>query len=85
MNLDDIEATIRDGGYPAQLELLEMVAEIRRLRARLDKCEEALVWCSGSPSFAPEGEARVGWLALCAPLLASLRIEPPTDNQSESR
>lgn len=33
------------------------------------KLREALVWCSGSPSFAPEGEARGGWLKLCAPLL----------------
>jgi NTP pyrophosphatase (non-canonical NTP hydrolase) len=30
---------------------------------------EALVFCSGSPSFAKGGEAREGWLELCAPLI----------------
>lgn len=36
--------------------------EIRRLR-------DALSWCSGSPSFAEGGEAYLGWLNVCAPLL----------------
>ena len=52
--------------------------EVLRLRARVDALEEALIWCSGSPSFAPEGEARVGWLKLCAPLLET----PETSSDS---
>ena len=30
---------------------------------------EALIWCSGSADFAPDGQARVGWESLCAPLI----------------
>ena len=33
------------------------------------KLIDALKWCSGSPSFGPEGEAREGWLRICQPLL----------------
>lgn len=39
-------------------------------KERIARLEEALAWCSGSPSFAVGGEARTGWLKLCAPLLA---------------
>jgi hypothetical protein len=30
---------------------------------------EALVWCGGSPDFNEGGQAREGWLKVCAPLL----------------
>lgn len=36
---------------------------------RIEKYREALIWCSGSPSFGPDGEAREGWLRVCQPLL----------------
>ena len=47
-------------------------ARIAELEAALRKYQEALIWCSGSPDFAPEGQAREGWLKLCAPLLRAL-------------
>ena len=40
----------------------EKDAEIARMR-------DALQWCSGSPDFHDGGQAREGWLKLCAPLL----------------
>jgi hypothetical protein len=33
------------------------------------KLREALIWCSGSTDFQEGGQARKGWLNLCAPLL----------------
>ncbi len=48
-----------------------VAADVRkRVLAHVDKLEEALIWCSGSPSFAKEGEAREGWEKVCAPLIA---------------
>ncbi len=38
-----------------------------RLREVNDKLVEALIWCSGSSDFAPEGKGREGWLKLCQP------------------
>lgn len=35
----------------------------------IEQLRKALIWCSGSGDFAPEGQAREGWLKLCAPLL----------------
>lgn len=36
---------------------------------KIDQLKEALIWCSGSADFGPEGKARKGWLKLCQPLL----------------
>ncbi|KKL78306.1 hypothetical protein LCGC14_2026160 [marine sediment metagenome] len=36
---------------------------------RVVALEAALRWCSGSSDFAPGGQAREGWLKVCAPLL----------------
>ncbi len=36
-------------------ELAEVFAE------KLDKYKEAIIWMSGAPAFAPEGEAWQGW------------------------
>lgn len=45
---------------------------------------DALIWCSGSPSFAPDGEAREGWLKLCQPLIdASLNDLSKTEGSGE--
>lgn len=44
-------------------------AVILALLDRLDKFEDALIWCSGSPDFGPGGQARVGWERLCIPLI----------------
>lgn len=49
------------------------VAERDALVAWVEALEDALVWCSGSQDFQPEGKAREGWLKLCAPLL----LPPP--------
>lgn len=38
-------------------------------KARAERLEEALQWCSGSDDFQEGGVARKGWLKVCAPLL----------------
>ena len=42
-------------------------AERDRFRKVNDQLVEALIWCSGSSDFAPEGKGREGWLKLCQP------------------
>jgi hypothetical protein len=32
------------------------------IRTLLNKALDDLIWCSGSPDFAPEGQAREGWV-----------------------
>lgn len=44
-------------------------AEVVRLKEALADYQTALIWCSGSEDFQSDGEARAGWLKLCAPLL----------------
>lgn len=61
---DEMNATIAS----IEAGVLEAGELMRTERAQF---RDALIWCSGSPSFAPEGEAREGWLKLCAPLLGS--------------
>lgn len=39
------------------------------LLARIHALQEALIWCSGSGDFAPDGPVRAGWEGLCKPLL----------------
>lgn len=57
------------------LALGKMLADDRKRRdeaeARVKALSEALVWCSGSSDFNEGGQARVGWLKLCAPLIES--------------
>lgn len=43
--------------------------ELRKAEKQVLQLQEALAWCSGSPSFAVGGKARKGWLKLCRPLL----------------
>lgn len=57
--------------------LIQMAGEIKpSLRDErdelLDAAEDALIWCSGSYDFGPEGQAREGWLKLCKPLIDKL-------------
>jgi hypothetical protein len=47
--------------HPANL-LLQAADEIDALR-------DALHWCGGSPSFAPDGEAHEGWKAIVGLLM----------------
>lgn len=48
--------------------LQDAVKEVQENRAQADvlvgEALEALIWCSGSPSFAPEGDAHEGWKKL---------------------
>lgn len=37
--------------------------------------QQALIWCSAAADFAPEGQAREGWLKLCKPLIDRQPIE----------
>ena len=43
--------------------LAEAFAEI------IDEYREALLWCSGSTDFGPEGQAREGWIKGVQPLI----------------
>jgi hypothetical protein len=63
-----------DGVDELSLELVKLrwIPEIAALEARLEEFQEALIWCSGSPDFNEGGQAREGWLKLCAPLLADI-------------
>lgn len=36
----------------------------------IEQLRDALIWCSGSPSFAPGGEAHVGWTRIRETLLS---------------
>jgi hypothetical protein len=54
-----------------------VIARLDAAEARGRALEEALVWCSGSQDFAPEGKAREGWEKLCAPLLVALAPHTP--------
>lgn len=47
-----------------------LAAERNRLRTLLEEMAAALIWASGSPSFAEDGEAHEGWLRLGRPVLA---------------
>jgi hypothetical protein len=58
----------------ADLERTAACAEVMRDKsdARVRELETALIWCSGSPDFNEGGQARAGWLKLCAPLLKNV-------------
>jgi len=42
---------------------------IKSLEQQIRRLKEALIWCSGSADFQPEGKARKGWVKICQPLL----------------
>jgi hypothetical protein len=46
-----------------------MASTIAGLEARVEALTGVLQWCSGSPDFNEGGQAREGWLRVCAPLL----------------
>jgi hypothetical protein len=49
------------------------------IREATEPYEEALVWCSGAPVFAPGGEAHKGWEKMVQPLLQkAARTEIPS-------
>src|SRR4051794_7836526 len=49
-----------ESGIQCPGDLLEKAAD------EIDSLRDALLWCSGSPSFADYGEAREGWMAIVA-------------------
>ncbi len=51
-------------------------AEVTRLRAALDEADQDIVWMSGSPSFAPDGQAHFGWKKVRERLHSRLREKP---------
>jgi hypothetical protein len=46
-----------------------LIAQAPALYEALDKALEALIWCSGSDDFAPEGKAAVGWETFARPIV----------------
>jgi hypothetical protein len=58
-------------------------ADLTAAQGVIEGLRGALQWCSGSDDFAEGGQARIGWLKLCAPLLAAPALSAPakeTDN-----
>jgi len=49
---------------------VEAMDKLAALEQRVERLEDALIWCSSSDDFQEGGKAREGWLKLCAPLLA---------------
>ena len=78
---EDITVKHLMAGYAWVLDVIDLACALIHARSDLEAAEarigeadalrEALIWCSGSPSFAPEGEAREGWVSICQPLLAA--------------
>lgn len=60
---DELLNIARQAGYQDGAE------DRRKLEARVKALAEALLWCSGSSDFNEGGQARDGWLKLCAPLI----------------
>lgn len=70
------EADAADASYIAALSpdvTLALLDELETLRAALGAVVEALGWAGGSPSFAPEGEARKGWTSVAQPAIERAR------------
>lgn len=55
----------------------DALTRLAAAEGRVTALTEALVWCSGSDDFQVEGKARIGWIKLCAPLLAT--VTQPAD------
>lgn len=68
---------LRSMGYPARADQLDKFAStlgsappapltegarVKELEGLLRRGQKEMVWCSGSGDFAPEGQARIGWL-----------------------
>lgn len=64
-----LERKLADHGVVAQEAFIKWDATIAGLEARVEALTGALQWCSGSPDFNEGGQAREGWLRVCAPLL----------------
>lgn len=43
--------------------------QCEELRVLIARYQGALLWCSGSSDFSPEGQAFEGWKSLCVPLM----------------
>lgn len=72
------EASDDGGASQAALAIDALCAErVAKLIAERDRLREALIWCSGSPSFQVGGEAREGWERVCAPLIRAELKEVP--------
>ena len=43
--------------------------DIAELKVALAETTAALIWCSGSADFAPEGKARLSWKSVAQPAI----------------
>ena len=58
-------------------------AQLAEAQKRETDYQEALIWCSGSEDFQADGQARAGWLKLCAPLIDRAALSAaPTGEES---
>ena len=75
-DLDAIEKYLADPprGWTLTLKYncWKLLTLARNQQQRIKELENALLWCSGSPDFAPEGQARKGWERVCQPLLVEM-------------
>lgn len=47
---------------------------VTALEMALSRAIDALIWCGGSPDFAPEGAAALGWAGVVVPVIAKSRL-----------
>lgn len=47
--------------------------KLTQLAEKMEKYEDALIWCSGSEDFQIGGKARKGWEKLCLPLIDDIK------------
>jgi len=61
---------------PVETYIERLHRDCARLRQHIAELEDALIWCSGSGDFAPEGKARKGFLKIVRPLLSRIQEGP---------
>lgn len=70
--LSDECARLRSGLAKEREYVASLVDTAKRQAALIERAADAIVWCSGSDDFAPEGKAREGWKRVVRPVLADL-------------
>jgi hypothetical protein len=70
--LEPCDASGCDSGDPLDWTDTQVGHALNEQKDLLERCHEALIWCSGSNDFQTTGMAHVGWEKLVRPLLAEL-------------
>ena len=69
-------AALQRAGFPealgddvCEIDMHGITEGMEWMADEIDRLRDALIWCSGAPSFQEGGEARDGWLKI-APLIS---------------